>query len=256
MEAHSEPAEQPSAGAPAPQSDIRTTAGQDSNLAAVLAGFAFTAVILVMQQTEGAGGPISSTLVGQATSSFLVAFFGCLVSATLYAVVAGDVTLGARARGTFFFTSVSAFVGGSHLFFGLCCLSAAYLPDQVYLSRWVLILGSVFGTAHLLNVEVGSTKYHDPTPRTPRELALVAAPSLGVLAIAAMLSLTQAAGAARLSPTLYPYVVGYSLLCVAFSSVWALVVNGREAGYRLPSWLTAGWTFAAALLFSILILLT
>ena len=256
MEARAEPAEQPSVGGPGPQSDIRTTAGHDSNLAAVLAGFAFTAVILVMQQTQGAGGPSSSTLAGQATSSFLVAFFGCLVAATLYAVVAGDVTLGARARGTFFFTSVSAFVGGSHLFFGLCCLSAIYLPDQVYLSRWVLILGSVFGTGHLLNVEIGSTTYYDPTSRTPKELALIAAPSLVVLAIATLLSLTNAVGADPLSPALYPFVVGYSLLCVAFSSAWALVVNGRDPDYRLPSWVTAGWTFAAALLFSILILLT
>ena len=222
----------------------------------MLAGFAFTAVILVMQQTQGPNGLSSSALAGKATGSFLVAFFGCLVSATLYAVVASDVTPGARARGTFFFTSVSAFVGGSHLFFGLCCLTAIYLPDQLYLSRWVLILGSVFGTGHLLNVEILSATYHDSAPHTPRELAFIGAPSLIALTIATILSLTHAVGPDRLSAVGFPSVAMYSLICIALSAVWAMVVNGREEEYRVPSRLTAGWIFATTLLFSFLILLT
>lgn len=153
-------------------------------------------------------------------------------------------------------TSVTALISGIHISYGLNYLMAVYLTDLVYLSRWVLILIAFFTTSSLLNVEVGLARFYGPVPRIRRGVLLVAAPSLAIMGIASVLSLTHAVRADRLAVVGFPVAVGCSLLFIALSGGWALFAHAQEESYRLPARVTTGWAFAAALLFSLMILMT
>lgn len=237
----------------APHSDVRRTSEHHANLSAVLAGFAFTAIILVVQETQSSHSQDFSALLSQATASFLMALIGCLTCAVLFAVIASDREMVARPRGVFFLTSMIAFISGSHIFYALNCLLAVYLPHLVYLSRWVLIFIALSAIAHLVNIEIGLAWY-DPAPRTRRELVLFAAPGFAIVGMASVLSLTHTVRAERLAAIGFPVALACSLLLMGLGSIWALVVNGQDGHYRLPSTVTAGWIVACALLFSLMIL--
>jgi hypothetical protein len=254
MDVETEPVEgssaQPTGKRTGPESDLRKAAEHHANTATVLAGFAFAAVILVMQQTGGSKGK------GQAAVSFLVAVFGYVICAFLFAVVAGDLKLSARPRGTFYLASVATLISCIHILYGLNYLMGVYLPNLVYLSRLVLILAALFATVSLLSIEAGLARFYDPAPHTRRELLLFVAPSLAIVGIAAILSLTHAVSAGRLSVVGFPVAVGLSLLFIAVSTGWATVVHGKEEDYRLPPRINAGWAFVVALLFSLMILMS
>src|SRR5207248_2933617 len=74
-----------------PHYNVRTAGQSYSNIAAILAGFAFTAVILVLPNAH-----LSQKLSEQATIAFLVAFFGCILAAFMFSVVTGEEILAPR----------------------------------------------------------------------------------------------------------------------------------------------------------------
>ncbi len=257
METRPDARSNPSAGTPrAPESDVREISRHHGQTCTVLAGFAFTTIILFIQEAQGPAGQSSLVLRNRVTASFLVGFVGCLVAAFNFAVVASDLKLSVRPRGTFFLSSIAATLSGIHLLTGTNYLMTAYLPDLTYLSKWIMIVLSLFLMLSMVNVEIGIARFYDPAPYSRRQRMLLAVPSLTIHAIASILSLTHAIPADRLAAVAFPVVVACSLLFIAVGSAWALVVHSREEDYRLPSRVTVGWILVMTLLLALIILMT
>ncbi|MEV4617412.1 hypothetical protein AB0J74_01690 [Asanoa sp. NPDC049573] len=71
-----------------PLFDIAETSGFYAQMSAVLAGFAFTAIVVLQTHPRTRGGPI---LLG-----FLTAFVALLLAALTYSVLAGETITNAR----------------------------------------------------------------------------------------------------------------------------------------------------------------
>src|SRR5579859_6806379 len=84
-----------------PHYDIRRAAPSYANLAAVQAGFALAAVVLIAS-TLGQNAHLSQATFYRdwATAAFLIAFFGSVLSALLLSVIAGDEILSPRTNMT------------------------------------------------------------------------------------------------------------------------------------------------------------
>ena len=79
--------------------DVRVAAQSFSSIATVLAGFAFTTIVLVIQLALTPEVELDDTaLVYRAASSFLIAFFGCTIAAFTFGMVSGDEVLAPRSH--------------------------------------------------------------------------------------------------------------------------------------------------------------
>ncbi len=140
-----------------PRYNVRTAAQSQSNIAAVLAGFAFTAVVLVVQtQLPSAvslglleGQP--QLLRGRVAIAFLIAFFGCIISAFMFSVVAGEQEVEPRSH-------IVAFLGGGgfsistvFIFWGVVVLSRLFLPPDAVHITYVALFAISLLSALLLS---------------------------------------------------------------------------------------------------------
>ena len=122
-----------------PHYDVRIASQSYSNIATVLAGFAFAAVVLVVQQNPP-DVPNATLLRDWATIAFLLAFFGCLVAAFTFAVVTGEEELAPRSH-------TMALLGGGgfalatvYVIWGLVVLVKLFLSSSILApARWIFI---------------------------------------------------------------------------------------------------------------------
>jgi len=131
---------------PIPHYDVRAASQNYSNIATVLAGFAFVAVVLVVEQRLSPDISYTTLLRDRASITFLLAFFGCVVSAFTFAVVAAEEELAPRSH-------AMAFLGGGifalstiYVLSGLVMLVKLFLsPTVIVPARWI------FGVAPALS---------------------------------------------------------------------------------------------------------
>lgn len=137
--------------------DVRISSQGYSNIASVLAGFALAAVVLVVQSSppaiEGA-----ALLRDWASIAFFVAFFGCVMAAFVFAVVAGEEILAPRSH-------TMALIGGSglamstvYIFWGLVILTKLFLsPSIVPLARLIFVGVTLIAPLYLMLAALSAT---------------------------------------------------------------------------------------------------
>lgn len=112
--------------------DIRPVAGNYSNIAGVLAGFALAAVILVLQLPHSTTNDLNVSFTRDwATIAFLVAFFGCLFSAFLFTSITGEEVLLPRTNMAALFTGAAFGVSMNLVLWGLITIVKVYLDVEV-----------------------------------------------------------------------------------------------------------------------------
>ncbi len=111
--------------------DVRTASQSYSNVAAVLAGFALAAVILVVQTSLSSNIESRKIMLDHATVGFLVAFFGCVLAAFAFAVVAGEEILSPRSNTLAFLSGVGFSLSLAYIFWGVSLLGNIYLNSDV-----------------------------------------------------------------------------------------------------------------------------
>ncbi|MEM4203976.1 MAG: hypothetical protein QXS54_07905 [Candidatus Methanomethylicaceae archaeon] len=130
--------------------DVRVSSQGYSNIASVLAGFALAAVVLVVQSSPPAIGN-AALLRDWASIAFLVAFFGCVMAAFVFSVVAGEEVLAPRSH-------TMALIGGAglamstvYIFWGLVILADLFLsPGIVTLARLIFISVTLIAPLYLM----------------------------------------------------------------------------------------------------------
>lgn len=113
-----------------PQYDVRSAAEGFSNVAAVLSGFAFAAILLVIQIPNL---PKEAELARDwATVAFIVAFLGCLLSSFTYSIVKAEEILAPRSFAMALLGGCGFTISGNLVFWGLATIVKVYLSESVY----------------------------------------------------------------------------------------------------------------------------
>lgn len=144
-------------------------AGSYVGAATVLAGFCFTAVVLIVTLEQSRPGDFDRAVV-----ALLTAFLGLVLSGFLQAVVAGQMR---RSRRTFWLALLAGVsLASSALFalWGVCEIINVVFSrpaggrqgeDLVELVSWVFVIGSIAITAFVANVGVNLRRLAEADPR-------------------------------------------------------------------------------------------
>jgi hypothetical protein len=114
-----------------PHYEVRTASQSYSNIAAVLAGFAFAAVILVVQTTPPASSESAVIFRDLATIAFLMAFIGCVVSGFVFATVTGEEILAPRSHTMALLGGMGFSISSNLVMFGLATLTKIFLSPDI-----------------------------------------------------------------------------------------------------------------------------
>jgi hypothetical protein len=228
--------------------DVRKSSESYSNIATVLAGFAFAAVVLVVQSplpnvTDAA------LLRDWATIAFLLAFFGCIVASFTFSVVAGEQKLASRSHAMALLGGAGFAVSTVYVFWGLVALMKLFLTSKVvFLARCVF--GGVTLAAPLYLIlsaidpiiafdEPDAERVKIPTST----LVKLFVPAYIPVAIGMLLRvfvLTQLT--ARVKSCFNPFVL-VSLALILVGAVWALWLSDREHDTRISPEFGGLWIF-------------
>jgi hypothetical protein len=117
-----------------PHYDVRQGARTYASIGGTLAGFSFAAVVLLARLgADCSGHPISSfcrdpaAIRDTAAAAFLIAFFGCVSGAFVFAITGAEELLSKRAHSMAFFGSTGFVLGIGHAFWGLALLAHLFL---------------------------------------------------------------------------------------------------------------------------------
>jgi len=107
--------------------DITKASGYYSQMAGVLAGFAFAAIILLIQsQPLGQPNQQQRANLQKVLISFITAFLGLVITTFLYAVVSGEEVMAPRAMTLGFVSSIAFSIAVLDLFYGVVWLFKAW----------------------------------------------------------------------------------------------------------------------------------
>lgn len=113
-----------------PQYDVRAAAEGFSNTAAVLSGFAFAAIVLIIQIPNLPEG--AELARDWATVAFIVAFIGCLMAAFTYSVVKAEEILAPRSFAMALLGGCGFTISANLVFWGLAVIVKVFLSKSVY----------------------------------------------------------------------------------------------------------------------------
>jgi len=238
--------------------DLTKAAGYYSQLASVLSGFAFAAIVFLIQSQRsdregraGEGDPdLQNVLI-----SFLTAFIGLILATFLYAVIAGEEAK-VRAMASGFLASIVFSIAVLNLFYGIIWLFHAWRMHRVLdvSKRAVATVIPIVVYAYMGITALDMLKLAKNQSAAETWVSWIA--GLGILlALIAFASLLR-----RLSDSLPPWFSGggaikaitiISLGTAVLAAISVGVISEFDSSFTLPEWLV---TAAIILLFALLAL--
>lgn len=136
--------------------DVRVGCQQYSNIAGLLAGFAFTIVILVAQENSSSLNDAEIISRNIAAIGFFVSFFGCVIASFIFALISGEEALTPRANQMAFFAGAAFSLNISLLFWGISAILKTFLVKEVALIAYqifplFLIIHPIYVVASILD---------------------------------------------------------------------------------------------------------
>lgn len=218
-----------------PHFDIRKASQNYPNIAAVLAGFAFAAVILVMQNISLPHSlPNAAFFRDWATIAFLFAFFSLLLSAFVFSVVSGEEILAPRSNIIAFFGGIGFSISASLMFWGLVTLTKIFLDAQIILlASWLFCIFTLVQPTLLVFTLLDNMYLFGVKSPAPKEWLQVSIPAFIPLVIALLLKLLGFSFAISfLIPVLWLSVILAGAI-ILISSILALIVSDAPLDFSL-----------------------
>lgn len=157
---------------------IPVAAQSYSNIAAVLAGFAFAAVILAVQTTPPLD-PEKAIFKDWATIAFLLSFVGCVISAFIFAMVTGEHKLYPRSYAMALLGGAGFSISASLVIFGMVLLTKVFLSPKVYgFAHNVFPVIMIFSILFVAMSALDPILTFDSKPVTKKDLAQLFIPGL------------------------------------------------------------------------------
>ena len=241
--------------------DVREASKNYSNIASVLAGFAFAAVVLVVQSTLPANVPAAIILRDLSSIAFLLAFFGCIVSAFTFSVVAGEEALTPRSHSMAFIAGSGFALSAICIFWGLATLIEIFLSPWVISTAYLILGGFVFICPIFLIMswldvsiafdDIEIKRIQIPTQTLATLFIVGYAPLfVGVLSRASALR-----GLNTFTAIVYNIIFLASFALILVGTIWSLVFSNAEYEARVSFRLCAIWIGIHSCVFAALIML-
>jgi len=207
-----------------PHYNVFISAQSYSNIAGVLAGFAFAAVILTVQTPPS---PEFITYRDWATIAFLLSFVGCVFSAFVFAMVSGEDNLYARSYATALLGGTGFSVSSNLIFFGLAMLIRSFLSSTVYifLARGILPIIMFFSILYVAASALDPILTFDSAPIKGRGLMQLFIPSLAPLIIAWLISILGGGFSHNTAVSVFNPAMYGALAIILFSAVGSLIIT-------------------------------
>lgn len=255
--------------------DVRKAAPNYSNIAAVQAGFALTAVVLIVSiNVQNASTTTTTYLRNSAMICFLIAFFGSVLAALAFAVIAGEEKLAPRSNFMALAAATGFSVSISLEMWGLVALMKIYLgADILQVAQWTFICFSLVQVLYLCLIAVEDfylfwDKLHNmlfPQNKAPHPtwwqwtfvLLIGYAPVVLAMLLKASTSVIIITGLSNMLAQPAALLTGAAWLSVAtlfLSNVVALVVSNRPHETHLPAGISVVGILLPSLVIGLLIL--
>lgn len=236
--------------------DVREASKVFSNTAAVLAGFAFAAVILVVQAPKTNIAANLSILSDWAVIAFLISLFGCIAASFVFGVVAGDKILGPRSFTVATLGGFGLSISFGLIFWGLTALIKVFLsPSVAELSRWIFFAVSIATAFFLTLSAIDPIRGFDRTPISLKLFLRFAVPSYLLILPAIFASCLGIPLLADLAASSFNIAMIVLLFIILLSDMIALFVSDKADDYRLSWTMSTAWLFLHSIVFAFLILL-
>ncbi len=229
-----------------PRYKLQSAAQSYSNIAAVLAGFAFAAIVLVVQGTLPQ--TVSAHLLrGYVAIAFLVAFFGCIVSAFNFALVTGEeLVITGGVEGVAPRTHIIALLGGAgfavstiFIFWGMVLLARLFLPEDAVRLTYAALIGIILLANMLLTcvyvdyliVSKGGPRFRDFW----QPIAIGGGIALVGLLIGMLMRLVRGSNLIYTNPWLFAWTALAALILVIVGAGLAMVIAEASPQVRFSS---------------------
>lgn len=236
--------------------DIRVACQQYSNIAGVLAGFAF-AVLILVAETNDPTLPKSDALSRNfAAIGFFVVFFGSLLSSFVFAVISGEEALTPRANNMAFFGGASFSLTLGITFWSMAAILRGFLVDEVAaLADQILPLFLIIHPLYVTSSVLDNVFIFDRRRPTITEYFVTTGPSVIPIFLAGLIKL--AGGDIDLSTNInsfYTLIWAFLIMIMASNCIAALFSTVNEE-FKLNQLFCGVWMSLNTTLISVLILM-
>ena len=111
--------------------DIRAVSQQYSNISGLLAGFAFTVIILITQESSSSLNTVEILKRNLSAICFFIVFFGSILSSFVFAVISGEEELTPRVNKMIFFAGASFSLVIGLIFWSISSILREFLAEEV-----------------------------------------------------------------------------------------------------------------------------
>lgn len=243
-----------------PGYDVRNASEGYSNIAAVLSGFAFTGILLIVQVSNLS--KVDEFARDQTVIAFLIAFIGCLLSAFTFAIVKGEEVLTPRSYAIALLGACGFTISANLLIWGVATIAKVYLSKDVY----VFILYSFPAFMCITPIYTAYSAF-DPImsfdKRLPtlteyiQELAPAFFPVFIFIPIKYYMEYLNITFSSIVSIGIwFNIVMAGAFLLILVSAIRAIFTTMNDYSYRIPLLRSGAWVGFHSLVVGILILMT
>jgi hypothetical protein len=236
--------------------DCRESAKSYANIASVLAGFAFAAVILVVQTPlDKNTNPLLSLLLDWTSIAFLISVFGCIVSSFVFSLISGEDRVSPRALTLMLLGGSGFSISGAYIFWGLSTITTLFLSENVsHISRLIFISTSLLVPVYLISIVVDI--FANLNKKISRkDLAMLASCSYVLIFAALSLKAIFPGAIENISGTYFNLTALGSLVLINCSGIITAIASYSSRDFRLSINQSGYWITIHTLVYSSLLVL-
>jgi hypothetical protein len=236
--------------------DVRIASQQFANIAGILAGFAFTIVILVAQENKPDLSEIEILRRNLAAISFFVSFFGCILASFTFALISGEEALTQRANHMAFFAGGSFSLTMGLLFWSIAAILKAFLVEKVALFAYqifplFIIIHPIFVASSILdNIYIFDC-------RKPRlsEYLISFIPSVIPILLASLLRISGFTVSVVLNESIFYLTIWLFLILIIIGNSVSAIFSTANDDLRINIIFSSIWMCIYSVVISVLIVL-
>lgn len=236
--------------------DVRKASEQYSNIAGLLAGFAFTVLMLVAQSNIPSLSEIEVLSRNFAAVGFFVAFFGSILSSFVFAVISGEEALTPRANQMAFFAGGSFSLTLALTFWSMAAVLRGFLVDEVAtLADQILPIFLIIHPLYVTSSILDNIFIFERRNPSFAEYSITTGPSVLPIAIAGIIKL--AGGGIGLQDGGSPFyvIIWLFLIMIVVGNCASALFSTVNEDFRLSINFSGIWMTLNATLISFLILM-
>lgn len=236
--------------------DVRTASQQYANIAGILAGFAFTVVILVAQENKPSLIHPEILKRNIAAVGFFTTFFGCILASFVFPLISGEEALTPRTNQMAFFAGAGFSLTISLLFWSIGAVLKAFLLEEVALFVYQIfplfvIIHPIYVVASILD----NIYIFDCRKPTLREYLISTVPSFLPILIALLLRINGL----TINTVIYlkPFytVIWLFLIAIIIGNISSAIFSTVNEDLRISIVFNSFWMCIHSVLISMLIVL-